>query len=178
MTNKLLSLPWVDSSKPIKVAIVGDVILDEYLDGLVGRISPEAPVPVHLVKERKLTAGGAANDARNVKKAGGECILFSICGSDEAYKQLKDILSKDGIDSSGLISVTDRPTVKKTRITSNNQQLLRVDWEKVHPITIEQQNSLFDKIESSDFDALLISDYAKGTLPKVFLQKLIGLSRE
>ena len=162
----------------LRFAIVGDVILDEYLDGRVDRISPEAPVPVHLVKSRNLEAGGAANAARNVQMAGGHSLLFGVVGQDEAFQQLKEILKEDGVNAEGLVGVNDRITVKKTRITSNNQQLLRVDWEQQTSITTEHQDILFSRLEKAEFDALLISDYGKGTLPKPFVQRLIALSHK
>jgi len=171
-----LCLSWLNEEKPLNVAIIGDVILDEYLDGSVSRISPEAPVPVHRVSQCSQTPGGAANTARNIQHAGGRALLFSICGDDETAMELEKILTKDQISIDGLIKSTDRPTIKKTRITSNNQQLLRIDRERVHPIHLDQQLALYKKLEQSQFSALLISDYGKGTLPKEFIGKLIKLA--
>ena len=114
-------LPWrISGESPVKVAIIGDLILDEYLDGHVGRISPEAPVPVHLVKGRTMTAGGAANVARNVQLGGGEAILLGVLGSDEAGDSMKKILGTDGIDTSHLLEVKERPTIRKTRVTASS----------------------------------------------------------
>ena len=110
-------IPWLTGRKALRIAVIGDVILDEYLDGQVNRISPEAPVPVHLVSKSSHGAGGAANAARNIKLAGGEPILFSVLGSDEAGRTLKDLLKKDKIDVSHLAVVNDRPTIRKTRVT-------------------------------------------------------------
>lgn len=80
-------VPWVYREKPIKVAIIGDIILDEYLEGSVNRISPEAPVPIHHVKRCNDVAGGAANVARNIKLAGGEPLLSA---SGEMMTQPRD----------------------------------------------------------------------------------------
>lgn len=170
-------IPWLTGKKALRVAVVGDVILDEYLEGQVNRISPEAPVPVHLVSKSIHGAGGAANAARNIKLAGGEPLLFSVLGNDEAGKNLKDLLKKDRIDVSHLVAVSDRPTIRKTRITSASHQLVRVDWERVHPIDQETQQKLLGDLESLEFDALLISDYGKGALPISMLSNLLALAK-
>lgn len=169
-------LPW--DERPVQVAVVGDLILDEYLDGVVNRISPEAPVPVHLVKNSSVTAGGAANVARNIQLAGGQALLVGVCGNDNAATQLKQLLMNDKIDVSGVFTDDDRPTVKKTRITSSHQQLVRIDWEEVKPIVSPVQDELYEYLSTHNWDVLLLSDYGKGGLPQVFLKRLIGLARE
>ena len=177
--NEEHSLPWAlrrNSGDPVTIAVVGDLILDEYLDGNVDRISPEAPVPVHLVTSTSQTAGGAANAARNIRLAGGQAILFSIAGQDEAYRTLTSILSDDGMPIDGIIALPDRTTVRKTRITASHQQLVRIDWEKIVPITNEQQDQLLQKMKKTQFDGLLVSDYGKGALPERFLREAISLA--
>lgn len=168
-------LPW--DAKPVRVAVVGDLILDEYLDGVVNRISPEAPVPVHLVRNSSLTAGGAANVARNIQLAGGQALVVGVSGHDTAAEQLKAILRDDLIDVSGIVADVERPTIRKTRITASHQQLVRIDWEDVKNIGATTQDKLFAILEKQSFDALVLSDYGKGTLPKEFLQRLIQLGR-
>ncbi len=157
MAKDKVQIPWLGSERPVQIAVVGDVILDEYLDGQVNRISPEAPVPVHRVSRTIHTAGGAANAARNVKLAGGEVQLVSVLGNDESGRVLRQILDTDGIDDSGLLTVDDRPTVRKTRLTSSSQQMVRIDWEEVHPINETCQDEIVDKLSELDFDALLVS---------------------
>lgn len=169
-------LPWIKGKRPTRVAVVGDVILDEYLDGQVNRISPEAPVPVHLVTKTFHGPGGAANAARNIKLAGGEAYLLSVIGDDEAGRNLKDLLQRDKIDTSRLVTVDDRPTIRKTRITSSSHQLVRVDWERVHPIGVEAQQTVLKRLGEIEFDALLISDYGKGMLPISLLSNLLELA--
>ncbi len=169
-------LPW--DERAVRVAVVGDLILDEYLDGVVNRISPEAPVPVHLVKNSSVTAGGAANVARNIQLAGGEALLVGVCGNDASAVQLKQLLKADRIDLNGVCTDPERPTVKKTRITSSHQQLVRIDWEEVKPIAAAMQDQLFKHLESLSWDVLLLSDYGKGGLPQDFLRRLINLANE
>ena len=175
-TNPAPPIPWLVGSRPPRIAVVGDVILDEYLDGQVNRISPEAPVPVHLVTKTLHGAGGAANAARNIKLAGGDVMLLSVIGTDEAGRNLRNLLQRDQIDTSYLQAVNDRPTIRKTRITSSSHQLVRVDWERVHPISQEVQDWIMNGLKSIEFDALLISDYGKGALPISLLSNLLNLA--
>ncbi len=168
-------LPW--DRTPISIAVIGDIILDEYLDGVVNRISPEAPVPVHLVKNTKSTAGGAANVARNIQLVGGHCSLVGVSGNDGAGDQLRHILRKDGVDVRHILTDGTRPTIRKTRITANHQQLARIDWEEVGPIDSLLQQELFQNLQALHPQALLISDYGKGCLPEPFLKKIIDLAQ-
>jgi D-beta-D-heptose 7-phosphate kinase/D-beta-D-heptose 1-phosphate adenosyltransferase len=172
------AIPWLTPSRerPVRVAVVGDVILDEYLEGQVNRISPEAPVAVHLVTRSYQVPGGAANAARNVQFAGGEGQLYSVIGTDEPGKQLAAILKKDKLDTSHLVTVDDRPTVRKTRITSASHQMMRVDWERVHPISAEVQEKILSGLKAAEFDALVVSDYGKGMLPINLLSNILALA--
>lgn len=176
MLNQKGMLPW--DHKPTHVLVIGDLILDEYLDGVVNRISPEAPVPVHLVRQTTVTAGGAANVARNIQLAGGVALVTGVCGNDGAGDQLKQILQKDQISTRHIVTDQDRPTVRKTRITANNQQLVRVDWEETRPISMDLQADLLKRIAGQDFEAILVSDYGKGGLPNDFLKSVIELGKE
>lgn len=169
-------LPW--DHKPVRVAVIGDLILDEYLDGVVNRISPEAPVPVHLVRKTSITAGGAANVARNIQLAGGEAMMVGVCGNDGAADQLRQLLRVDAVDIKGVFTDPDRPTVRKTRITANHQQLVRVDWEEVKAIPLWLQTELYSYVEQQKWDVMLLSDYGKGGLPQEFLQRLIQLAHQ
>ena len=168
------TLPWEE----IRVLVIGDLILDEYLDGTVNRISPEAPVPVHLVRKTDITAGGAANVARNLKLVGGDVVMVGVCGQDTAADQLKGILEGDGISTNLIFTDSDRPTVRKTRITANHQQLVRVDWEETKPISLEIQRKLLKALKSSSCEAILVSDYGKGSLPKEFVQQIIAYAKD
>lgn len=171
-------IPWKESSQNVRIAVIGDLILDEYLEGEVLRISPEAPVPVHLVKKTHYSAGGAANAARNVSLAGGTASLFSVCGNDHNAETLRGILVQEGINIAGILTADDRPTTKKTRISAGHQQMIRVDWERTHPITADQQNAILQRISAQTFDGCLISDYGKGALTKEFVQNIIKICRE
>ncbi|MFW7380132.1 MAG: D-glycero-beta-D-manno-heptose-7-phosphate kinase [Oligoflexus sp.] len=175
MNNQHGLLAW--ERQQTRVLVVGDLILDEYLDGVVNRISPEAPVPVHLVRRTTVTAGGAANVARNIQLVGGQALITGVCGHDSAGEQLRSILRQDQIAVEHIVTDQDRPTVRKTRITANHQQLVRVDWEETKPISSAMQENLLARIQKQDFEALLISDYGKGGLPNSFLKTVIELGR-
>ena len=166
-----MKFSWEEKNS--KVLVIGDLILDEYLDGLVNRISPEAPVPIHLVKKTEHTAGGAANVARNISLVGGTTLLAGVCGDDFASKELKSILDSDDVDTSLIKTDNSRPTIKKTRITSSHQQLVRIDWEKVMPISQEIQDSILADMSKLQYDVVLLSDYGKGALPESFIRKII-----
>lgn len=174
MSSHSGNLPWLSKTGRLKIAVLGDVILDEYLEGQVNRISPEAPVPVHLVERTTVTPGGAANAARNIACAGGMAMLFGVIGQDEAGQRLTGLLRKDEINVDGLVAVKDRPTVRKTRVTSASQQIVRIDWEKSHPVATATQELILAALKRSEFHGLLISDYGKGVLTPELLQGAIN----
>lgn len=171
MTN----LPWC--SKKVRVAIVGDLMLDEYLDGSVTRISPEAPVPVLHVRSTKLVPGGAANVARNVQLAGGDAILFGAVGRDHAAVELKRCLAKDGVDVSPVIGDGTVETIRKTRVTADHHQIVRIDWESVKPISQRLQDMIYEELRMTPWDALLVSDYGKGGIPHPLIRRIVSLGR-
>ena len=175
MYRPFSELPWTrpKTKKKVAVSVIGDLILDEYLEGEVSRISPEAPVPILLVKNTRLTAGGAANVARNVQLAGGDARIFGVLGADDSAKALIGILREDGINTANLISDPLRPTIKKTRATSSHNQLIRIDWEKVSPIGENLQQELLARIFRTPTDAILLSDYGKGCLAGGFVRNVI-----
>ncbi len=177
-STTISELPWLRKKRPLRIAVVGDIMLDEYVEGTVTRISPEAPVPIHHVRSSYYTVGGAANVARNIRHLGGEALLFGVCGQDEGYRTLCQILADDQIASQHIIASLHRPTVKKSRIVANHHQIVRIDWEDRTAISDDEQNRLIANLEEVPFDVLVISDYAKGTLPQSFLSRLFKLGEE
>src|SRR5215469_14173782 len=105
----------LDAARGMRVAVIGDAMLDVYLRGDVDRISPEAPVPVVRVRDRKLALGGAANVAQNVVAVGAECPLVCTLGDDSGCGILREMLAAIGVACEGVI-VRDRPTTTKTRV--------------------------------------------------------------
>lgn len=157
-----------------RILVVGDVMLDRYWFGQVGRISPEAPVPVVLVERSEERAGGAANVARNAAALGAQVELLSVIGQDEAGDCLKQLLESEGVRTRFHRDAAVRTTVK-LRVVGRQQQLLRIDFEI--PPSREVLAAKLKDFERSvdDCDLVILSDYAKGTLAHV--QRMIGLAR-
>lgn len=148
-----------------KVLIVGDVMLDTYLEGNAQRISPEAPVPiVHIYAERHVL-GGAANVARNIRSLGGKPTLLGLCGTDAGGQHLTKLLHDADI-TPHVFASSHRQTIVKTRIMAQGQQMLRVDKEDYATPTEQEYTQLYDALDSllSEHEVLIISDYAKGLL--------------
>ena len=176
MTDKLISI--VNKFKSKKVLVIGDIMLDEYHWCDVSRISPEAPVPVCSVNKTTLVPGGAGNVALNIETLGANVLLAGTIGNDSSGDKLITILNKHNINTEGLIRDDEKPTILKSRIIAHQQQMVRVDRENNDDITQSTRNKLFKFIESqlTTLDAILISDYAKGTLPETFIQRIINLA--
>ena len=145
-----------------RVLVTGDVMLDRYLFGSTGRISPEAPVPVVHVTNAEDRAGGAANVAVNLASLGVDTTLFGLIGKDEAGKALESALAIHGIDSR-LLAVGDWPTTTKTRVQSRGQQLIRLDQEQPPGNGSEKLSAALSK-RLKNANAVVLSDYGKGAL--------------
>ncbi len=162
-----------------RLLVVGDVMLDKYIWGEVGRISPEAPVPVVRGMHQKDKPGGAANVAMNMAHLGAQTCVVGLTGNDENAQQLKDSLRKNSIEPH-FIATADFPTITKTRILSGQQQMLRLDFER----TGERDSAAYEQLVEKVWDlmpgrdALVLSDYAKGTLTAEVCQQLISAARE
>jgi rfaE bifunctional protein kinase chain/domain len=161
-----------------RIAVVGDAMLDVYLRGDVDRISPEAPVPVVRVRERRYALGGAANVAQNVAALGATAELVATVGDDVSAKQLRDMLHAIGGSTRGLVQV-DRPTTTKTRVLARAQQLVRVDEEVDDDCTAEQVARITDAvtIAVNASDALILEDYNKGVLVESVIRHAIALAK-
>jgi rfaE bifunctional protein kinase chain/domain len=158
-----------------KILVVGDVMLDEYIWGSVRRISPEAPVPVVEVQRRTFVPGGAANTALNVQGLGGQAVLVSVLGRDDAGTRTYDILRGRGVDVEGLLIDDHRPTTTKARVIAHSQQVVRVDQEQRTPLAPDVEEALLARFESSlpAVDGCALSDYAKGVVSVRVARELI-----
>ena len=155
-----------------RIAIVGDAMLDVYLRGDVDRISPEAPVPVVRVRERKLALGGAANVAQNVAALGASCDFVAAVGRDAGGTMLREMLRAIGADGGSLVEVA-RPTTTKTRVLARAQQLVRFDEEDDADVSGAEAAQLLEAVRRAvaSADALVFEDYNKGVLvPAVITQ--------
>ncbi|MFO0328606.1 MAG: bifunctional heptose 7-phosphate kinase/heptose 1-phosphate adenyltransferase [Gemmatimonadota bacterium] len=149
----------------VRVAVVGDAMLDVYLRGDVERISPEAPVPVLRVRDRRDALGGAANVVQNVLALGSRCELVAAIGRDRTGERLAQLLGDAGTEPRGLVA-TDRPTTTKTRLVARSQQLLRYDEEDDGDLAGADVAAVIAAVECAvaDADALVFEDYNKGVL--------------
>ena len=168
----------VDQLRGCRVVVVGDVMLDEYLKGEVSRISPEAPVPVLEVRSHDYTLGGAANAAANIQALGGATTLIGVVGKDETASVVGQRLEHHGI-TGALIADSERPTITKTRLVAQGQQIVRVDREKRAPIGESIASSVKHAIDAAvrDAQALVLSDYAKGLITADVAQHAIRAAR-
>ncbi len=165
----------IDSIGGNTVAIVGDIMLDEYMWGTVDRISPEAPVPVVSLSGQSSTPGGAANVAGNVLGMGDTPLLVGVVGNDNAAAIVDWLLREKGINTDTLLYDTQRPTTVKTRVIAHNQQVVRADREVKGDISKEMQDQIMAVLRErkSDLKGLIISDYGKGVITKALLKRLI-----
>ncbi len=151
-----------------RVLVVGDLMLDEFLWGKIERISPEAPVPVVKIKngDRKLSLGGAANVAYNIKTLGGKAFLTGVIGDDAQGKDFLGLMRNFGLDSSGIIVEKKRPTTHKLRVIAHSQQVMRLDRETEEEISSSSYKRIKDYVTKHipHIDCVVISDYAKGLI--------------
>lgn len=156
---------FTDSKKSILV--IGDVMLDRYLMGNVNRISPEAPVPVVLLKQSEDRAGGAANVAANLSGLGLHTEIIGCIGDDVTGKILTQIIADSGIVVTNIMTSKLRPTVSKTRVMSGNQQIVRIDDESATAFSVEENQQLLSNVTQALNNKpamVILSDYAKGVL--------------
>ncbi len=147
-----------------RVLVLGDVMLDRYIWGIVDRISPEAPVQILRVVRETWTPGGAGNTARNVVALAGQAAVIGVTGDDESGAKIADALAREGIE---LHRIADgRRTTVKTRIEARNQQLMRIDREDPEPVSPETEERLLAVLteQAERFDVVIVSDYAKGVV--------------
>jgi D-beta-D-heptose 7-phosphate kinase / D-beta-D-heptose 1-phosphate adenosyltransferase len=161
-----------------RVAVIGDVMIDEYLSGRVDRISPEAPVPVVRGVELKAVPGGAANVAANVAALGAEASLVGVAGPGGAA-EFEALLAPKGRARTLVIEDSTRRTIRKMRVISNRQQIVRLDHEDLHPLSDEIEAALVAAagraIAASDI--VVLSDYGKGLFGDRALAAIIGLAK-
>ncbi|MEO9210847.1 MAG: PfkB family carbohydrate kinase [Ginsengibacter sp.] len=169
---------FADFSK-MKVAVIGDVMLDTYWWGSVDRISPEAPVPIMSVNKKEQRIGGAGNVALNVVQLGASVAVLSVLGNDEDGVELKKLLQDNQIDTRFLLKSKNRITTNKIRIISRNQHMMRLDAEHTTDLVPEDEENLMNQIEkyilTEKPDVVILEDYNKGILTHQIITKTIDL---
>ncbi len=164
----------VTSARQRRVVVVGDVMLDQFIWGNVGRISPEAPVPVVEFERESFMPGGAANVARNLSALDVQTELFTVVGRDDAARNLERLLSDQRVDCRGLLAQGSRATSIKTRIVAHRQQVVRVDRETRLDIDGPTTRRLLATLEPAILaaDAVIVGDYGKGVVTQGLLDEL------
>jgi len=177
MQHKLLDTAKNFGNLEQHVLVIGDVMLDRYLIGDVSRISPEAPVPVVLLKTQHDRAGGAANVAANLALLGIRTHIVGCVGNDGEATILIDLIAKTGIDHQGMMHTSLRPTIAKTRILSGHQQMMRLDQESSANFTAAENAQLLETIRQQlalKPAIVILSDYAKGLLGNDVCRQVIA----
>ena len=160
----------------VKVLVIGDIIIDHFLWGTASRISPEAPVPVVNVQREDLLLGGSANVLRNIVSLGGIGALCGIIGDDLMGRKVVDLVGALGASTEGLV-IGQRPTTVKTRVVAQGQQIVRFDREQTGIPAKQSFDALLRYLENHihTFDAVMVSDYAKGVIGAQLMSSLSQL---
>jgi D-glycero-beta-D-manno-heptose-7-phosphate kinase len=176
--NKLIKI--LGRLKNTKVMVIGDIMVDKFVWGKVSRISPEAPVPIVEIEKETHTPGGAGNVAVNIDSVGGKVVLVGVIGNDFVGHRLIEEMSRRGMDTSGVFKDEKRPTILKTRIVAQHQQVVRTDREikGKMPSSIAEKMLTFLENNIKQVDALIISDYGKGVIFSTVLKKAINLANK
>jgi len=171
-----------NSIEKLRVAVIGDVMLDTYWWGGVDRISPEAPVPIVSLFKKEERIGGAGNVALNVKALGAQVHIISVTGQDEEAERLKALFNKQGIHTRYLLASAERITTNKIRVISRNQHMMRLDAENTDWLSPEMEDALishFERyLEEEQPQVVIMEDYNKGVLGKRVISEVIRLSKQ
>ncbi len=179
MENLITEKRFIEITNKFKsidpIIVVGDVGIDKYTFGDVKRISPEAPVPVLEVTKEWLKLGLAANISHNLKTLGINSTLCGVVGDDKNANTFESLLEDENLNIWGIVRSNSRPTIFKERVTTNTQQICRIDYESSDSIDQETETKLLSRVDefTKNHSALIIEDYAKGTLTKSGIENLI-----
>ena len=165
----------IERFKNARVLVIGDVMLDKYLEGHVNRLSQEAPIPIVEIKSERYVPGGASNVASNIASLGGKVTIIGSVGNDHAKDILSDELVRLGADIDFIVA--NKQTTQKIRVIGQKQQIVRIDYEENNPLDEKHQDELIDKIKANigRSDVVVISDYAKGLLSRRIITEIIDM---
>ncbi|MGI8554520.1 MAG: D-glycero-beta-D-manno-heptose 1-phosphate adenylyltransferase [Dehalococcoidia bacterium] len=177
MDNTLPRL--LDAFRRLHVGVIGDAMLDSYLEGTSNRLCREAPVPIVSVSTRMDAAGGAANTAVNVRALGPEVTFLSVLGDDPEGDILRAVLEQGGVSTDALIITPARRTLAKHRVVAASQLLVRFDQGSTEDIDRDIEQTLIGQLQKafSRCDAIIVSDYGYGVLTSAVIQALAVLQR-
>jgi D-glycero-beta-D-manno-heptose-7-phosphate kinase len=171
---------FLTRARDLRILVLGDVMLDQFIWGRVTRISPEAPVPVVEFLRESQMPGGAANVARNLSALGARVELLGATGRDDAGRQLLALLEADRVDCGHWLTLPTRTTTCKTRIIAHQQQIARVDRETIGDLDSGALEHLLKKVRQRlpGADAVIVGDYGKGVVTQPLLDELKSLCRQ
>ncbi|MBK9109035.1 MAG: hypothetical protein IPM92_11895 [Saprospiraceae bacterium] len=166
----------------LHIAVIGDVMIDRYINGTAHRISPEAPVPIILQKQIFDKPGGASNVAANLKSMGCKVSLIGLAGKDENAAILEKLLQNSACDWIYLLTDPGRPTTLKTRVMAEGHQITRIDVESEEPVSSSIQGQALLKLEelftADKPEVLILQDYNKGLLHQEWIGKILHLAKK
>ncbi|MGB0390818.1 MAG: bifunctional heptose 7-phosphate kinase/heptose 1-phosphate adenyltransferase [Salibacteraceae bacterium] len=161
----------------LNALVIGDVMIDAYLFGVVDRVSPEAPVPVVSVNGKENRLGGAANVALNIKALGANPILCCVVGNDENANVFNKLMDDNGLAKDGIFVDESRPTTVKTRVISQQQQMLRIDEENSSVLSESNTRRITDGIlnilKIHQIDVVIFEDYDKGLISPTMINEIV-----
>jgi D-beta-D-heptose 7-phosphate kinase/D-beta-D-heptose 1-phosphate adenosyltransferase len=171
----------IQAMRGVRVLVIGDVMLDQFIVGRVSRISPEAPVPIVAFERDEYRAGGAANVALNVRALGATVDLVGLIGADEASSRVEELLQAADVPTNGLIADPSRRTTTKVRIvTTRNQQVARIDYETETAAESAIEDAVMGQVASRipGAGAIVVSDYLKGLVTRRVMAATIAAAHE
>lgn len=173
-----MSLFHFPAGNKINICVIGDMMLDHYINGSCDRISPEAPVQVVDIRNETYSLGGAGNVLKNLQAFGCLGSVIGICGNDDASEVMKHELLKASPAFYHLVKDDTRRTTIKSRVIVNRHQLIRLDKEDKAYCTDAVAQSIIDtfKSKAAEIDVLIISDYCKGVLSPYLVKGLLDIS--
>ncbi|MGB9674570.1 MAG: bifunctional heptose 7-phosphate kinase/heptose 1-phosphate adenyltransferase [Nanopusillaceae archaeon] len=161
----------------LRIAVIGDVMIDKYTLGKVQKISPEAPVPIFRITEESYTLGGAANVAMNLKALGVDVYLVGVVGNDIYASKLRELCKSNNINSF-FVTKDNIPTIVKERIVSNNQHIVRIDREEDFILNDSEESKIFQYIKDIGITNVIVSDYDKGCITYNTIPKLKSIDND
>ncbi|MGI6291328.1 MAG: bifunctional heptose 7-phosphate kinase/heptose 1-phosphate adenyltransferase [Bacteroidales bacterium] len=180
--DRNLLIAWDKHIKKSKILIIGDIMLDVYIQGQVHRISPEAPVPIVNITDTKTCLGGAANVAFNIQAMGATPILCGIIGNDIKGREFIQTIEAHNMPTQGIVTIDNRQTTTKTRVIGNKVQLLRIDEETDQILSLEDSEKLYEHIKNlllkEEINAIIFEDYDKGVITPLLIDKITQLAIE
>ncbi|HWE39405.1 MAG TPA: D-glycero-beta-D-manno-heptose 1-phosphate adenylyltransferase [Isosphaeraceae bacterium] len=172
--------PWIDAFAGLEVTVIGEAMLDTYLEGTSGRLCREAPVPIVALSGRRDAPGGAANTAANARALGAKVRLISVVGDDPEGAVLRRLLADRGVIVDELLADPGRTTLAKNRVVAGSQLLVRFDQGSTGPIGPEAEEHILRRLAEAvpRSDAVIISDYGYGILTPRVVAALASLQAE